>query len=1025
MKYIITLLLTVCILTSPFTPHPSHAATPLLVDTGVGIIADTANNLFWLKNANCFGEQNWDNAILSSNNLASGQCGLSDGSRAGDWHLPLFEELTIFAGARLIYTHLNAAGFLSVQPYIYWTGSTYVDLTGDKAWIVNMYGANVGYDNKSGNYDVWPVRSGLILNTTTLPEGRVGTYYSTTLSAIGGAWSIAAGTLPQGVTLDSARGVIAGTPANSGVFSFTVKLTDAVSPGSEALQAITLTIAKADQTITFPSISPKTYGNADFGPGATTTSSLPITYSSDTPSVATITAAGLIHITGTGSAVITASQIGNSNYKPATATQTLTVNKAVLTVTANDISTSAGAVSSLTFTTGYSGFVLGETSTVITGTPAITTTATDSSPTGSYPITPAIGSLAAANYSFNYANGTLAVGLTTQSISFNPLPDKTYGTATIDLTPYITGGASGNPLTFAVTSGPGSITGSTLTVTGVGEIVVTVSQAGNNYYASATAQQAMKINPAIITVTAANATRQTGDANPAFTATYSGFVNGETAATALTGSALLTTTATTASQQGSYPISAVIGTLTAANYTFTFVNAYLAVGLSSQSITFDSIVAHTYGDASFTLSATASSTLPVTYNSSNTAVATVSGTTVTIVGAGTTQIIATQTGNNFYAAAIAEQTVTVNPATLIVTAANTTRSYATANPEFTATYSGFVNGDTKTVLFGTPAFSCSATLASPVGSYPITVTANNLTAANYTITFAPGILDITKATAPLTNDIIAPTLTVSTLANNATTNNSILNITGTAKDTDSGIKSLTVNGQTTAVAADGTFSTAVTLATGTNIITTIATDNANNQTTDTRTITLDTTATTQTTLKAGWNLMGWTTTQGYYQGTAPQSTEQASSAKMNNISMATVFSTLGLSSTDSFVVVGPDGVVYMPGSPFNTLKKALPGKAYWIYTPSDKTITVPGTALLPTDQLPLSSGWTQIAYWGTEGVAPAIGFACINGKYDILVDETGKVYMSGSPFNTLKTLQKNKGYFIHTTVPATLVYQCQ
>jgi hypothetical protein len=182
----------------------------------------------------------------------------------------------------------------------------------------------------------------------------------------------------------------------------------------------------------------------------------------------------------------------------------------------------------------------------------------------------------------------------------------------------------------------------------------------------------------------------------------------------------------------------------------------------------------------------------------------------------------------------------------------------------------------------------------------------------------------------------------------------------------------------------------------------------------------------QTTLKAGWNLMGWTTNVGYYQGTtAPLSTEQASSATMSSNTMSTVFTTMGLSSTDSFVVVGPDGVVYMPGSPFNTLKKTLPGKAYWIYTPSDKTITVPGSALLPTDQLPLSSGWNQIAYWGTDGVAPATGFNCISGKYDILVDETGKVYMSGSPFNTLKTLQKNKGYFIHTTTPATLVYQCQ
>jgi M6 family metalloprotease-like protein/uncharacterized repeat protein (TIGR02543 family) len=666
----------------------------------------------------------------------------------------------------------------------------------------------------------------------------------------------------------------------------------------------------ADQTITFPTITAKTYGTADFSPGATTTSALPITCNSDTPAVATITADGLIHITGAGNAVITATQAGNSNYNPATASQTVIVNKAVLTVTAHDISTSAGAVSTLAFTAGYSGFVLGETATVLIGTPAITTTATDSSPIGSYPITPAIGTLAAANYSFNFANGTLAVGLATQSITFNPLPEKTYGTAPIDLTPYTTGGASGNPLTFAVFSGPGSITDSILTVTGVGEIVITASQADTNYYASATAQQAMKINPAVITVTAANATRQTGAANPVFSATYSGFVTGETAATALTGSPSLTTTATTASPQGSYLITAAIGTLTAANYTFTFVNNYLAVGLSSQSITFDSIAAKTYGDVTFALSATATSTLPVTYSSSNTAVATVSGTTVTIVGAGATQISATQAGNNFYAAAIAEQTVAVSPATLTVTAANATRSYATANPMFTAIYNGFVNGDTAAILFGTPTLSSGATTTTPVSSYPVTITANNLSAANYTMTFVAGTLDITKATATVSlgslsqnydgtaksaaattnpagltvttayngatvfpvnvgsysvnatisdsnyqgsasgtlviNDTTAPTLSLSTLADKAITNNATLNISGSVKDTDSGIKSLTVNGQTVTVASDGTFSTAVTLTTGANTITTIATDNANNQTTDTRSITLDTTAPTLT-----------------------------------------------------------------------------------------------------------------------------------------------------------------------------------
>ena len=138
-----------------------------------------------------------------------------------------------------------------------------------------------------------------------------------------------------------------------------------------------------------------------------------------------------------------------------------------------------------------------------------------------------------------------------------------------------------------------------------------------------------------------------------------------------------------------------------------------------------------------------------------------------------------------------------------------------------------------------------------------------------------------------------------------------------------------------------------------------------------------------------------------------------------------VFGTMGFTPSELIVAVGPDGVVHTPGSPFNTLKKLLPGKGYWLYTPVAKTVTVPGAALAVTDQLSLNLGWTQIGYWGTDGAAPATGLSCISGQYDVIVDEAGKVYVTGSPFNTLKNMQKNKGCFIHTTTPTTLKFQCQ
>jgi hypothetical protein len=90
----------------------------------------------------------------------------------------------------------------------------------------------------------------------------------------------------------------------------------------------------------------------------------------------------------------------------------------------------------------------------------------------------------------------------------------------------------------------------------------------------------IQVNKAVLTVTANNASRAVGAANPAFTASYSGFINGDTSAV-LSGSPLLMTTATSSSAAGLYPITASAGTLAASNYSFAFVNGTFSVVASS------------------------------------------------------------------------------------------------------------------------------------------------------------------------------------------------------------------------------------------------------------------------------------------------------------------------------------------------------------------------------------------------------------------------------------------------------------
>jgi hypothetical protein len=98
---------------------------------------------------------------------------------------------------------------------------------------------------------------------------------------------------------------------------------------------------------------------------------------------------------------------------------------------------------------------------------------------------------------------TLTVNQATQSITFTPPTSPVvYPVAPITLS--ATGGASGNPVTFSIVSGPGSLSGannSTLTVTGTGTIVVAANQLGNTDYSAAPqVTQSIVVNPPAVAI---------------------------------------------------------------------------------------------------------------------------------------------------------------------------------------------------------------------------------------------------------------------------------------------------------------------------------------------------------------------------------------------------------------------------------------------------------------------------------------------------------------------------------------------
>jgi trimeric autotransporter adhesin len=326
------------------------------------------------------------------------------------------------------------------------------------------------------------------------------------------------------------------------------------------------------QSFTFNPLPARTYGDPDFDGGAISLNTTqPIIYTSSNAAVATIVN-NSIHITGTGTTDITATQAGDGFYAAANVTQTLTVNKATLTIKADDKSKPEGdANPSLTVT--YTGFVYGETSTVLATPVTITTTAVTASPPGTYPIVPA--GATAANYNIVFVNGVLTVSpRQTQTITFNTPAVKTYGNA--DFAAGATSTNSTIPVTYT-SSNPAvaTIVGNNIRIIGAGTSTITASQAGSSlFFPAASVSRTLTVNKANLTVRAADTVRNFGEANPAFRLVYTGFVKSENASV-LTAQPVATTTATATSAPGYYPIT--VGNGAAANYNLVYVNGRLTV----------------------------------------------------------------------------------------------------------------------------------------------------------------------------------------------------------------------------------------------------------------------------------------------------------------------------------------------------------------------------------------------------------------------------------------------------------------
>ena len=569
-------------------------------------------------------------------------------------------------------------------------------------------------------------------NNQNIAYGAALPTYTTTLTGF-----LNGDTQATAVTGSAALSTTPATPVNAGTYPINAAIGTLASANySFSFVPGTLTIGQATLTVTAANAS-RAYGAANPTFSASATGALP----GDTFTFTESTTATTSSPVGTYAIVPLAAGASLANYTVVYVNGTLTVGKAVLTVTANNQNIAYGAALP-TYTTTLTGFLNGDTqATAVTGSPSLTTTPATPVNAGTYPINAAIGSLASANYSFSFVPGTLTIGQATLTVTAANA-SRAYGAANPTFSASATGALPGDTFTFTE-----STTATVSSPVGTYAIVPLAAGASLANYTVVYVNGTLTVGKAVLTITANNQNIAYGAALPTYTTTLTGFLNGDTQATAVTGSPSLTTTPATPVNAGTYPINAAIGTLASANYSFSFVPGTLTIGQATLTVTAAN-ASRAYGAANPTFSASATGALPGdTFTFTESTTATVSS------PVGTYAIVPLAAGASLanYTVVYVNGTLTVGKAVLTVTANNQNIAYGAALPTYTTTLTGFLNGDTQaTAVTGSP--SLTTTPATPVnaGTYPINAALGTLASSNYSFSFVPGTLTIGQATLTVT-----------------------------------------------------------------------------------------------------------------------------------------------------------------------------------------------------------------------------------------------------------------------------------
>ena len=605
-----------------------------------------------------------------------------------------------------------------------------------------LYGVTSGGGSGSGvifSIDAGlPVPPGTTAQTITFPAIANQTFGSApvTLSATASSGLAATYAVSGPATLSGSTLTLTGVG--------TVKVTASQSGNSTFKAAtpvaVSFTVGKGTQTISFPAVADQTFGEAAFTlPNPpTATSHLAVTLKV-LSGPATISGTK-VTLTGAGVVTLAANQPGSVNYTAAPqVTSSILVNKASQTIAAfaaiatqNDgepafavvvPKASSGLVVTLSVQSGPA--TISGTKVTVNGVGTVVLAA-DQAGNTNYNVAPEITT----SFTVNAAKQTIA--------PFAAIAAKTFGVAPFTITP--PKASSGLPVTVTVLSGPSSISGDTVTVTGVGTVVLAANQAGDiNHAAAAQVTTSFVVKDGLQTITAFPkiATQTFGEAPFAITppTASSGLT---VSVTVKSGPATISGDTVTLTGAGTVVLAADQSGNSDYNPAKEVVTSFVVAKEAQTIAAFSSISSQTFGTAPFASTPpAASSNLAVTVIVKS-GPARITAGVVTLTGVGTVVLEATQAGNTNFLAATAVTTsftVTKGSQTIAAFVAIPTKIYG--GPAFTITPPHASSGLPVTVTVVSGPATIRATSVTLTGAGTVVLAANQV--GNVDVTAAPQV----------------------------------------------------------------------------------------------------------------------------------------------------------------------------------------------------------------------------------------------------------------------------------------------